>query len=132
MSKPTPSLDRRRFLQTATAGAVLGPYALMLPGRVGAAEAGRGLEKSFPHFAGGEVVRTSGELTDGRFVETQRAIYDPELMKLVLEEMCVSAGIKIQLHTQLVGAVTVKRNRVVGVITESKSGRDLSEGKSFH
>jgi len=50
-------------------------------------------------------------------------VYDPELMKRVLEEKCVEAGVKIRLHTLLVGAVTDERNRLVAIITESKSGR---------
>ncbi|WP_182865419.1 FAD-dependent oxidoreductase [Stieleria mannarensis] len=50
-------------------------------------------------------------------------VYDPELAKVVLEEMCVEAGVKIQLHTMVVGAVTDESNRLVAVITESKSGR---------
>jgi hypothetical protein len=54
---------------------------------------------------------------------TSGTVYDPELMKLVLEEKCVAAGIKIQLHTFVVGAVTNEQNRVVAVVTESKSGR---------
>ncbi|MFI4876127.1 MAG: FAD-dependent oxidoreductase [Blastopirellula sp. JB062] len=54
---------------------------------------------------------------------TGGAVYDPELMKVVLEEICVEAGIRIQLHTRLVGTVTDERNRIVAVITESKSGR---------
>ncbi|MBG88092.1 MAG: FAD-dependent oxidoreductase [Verrucomicrobiales bacterium] len=49
-------------------------------------------------------------------------VYDPEIAKLVLEELCVEAGIRIQLHTRLVGAVTDGK-RVVAVLTESKSGR---------
>ncbi len=208
----SPSLNRRNFLQTAAAGAILGPYALTLSGQTAARTPGAAAPSlaagNFPNFARGEVVRTSGELTsDGRFIETQRAIpiagrsqvlvcgagpagigaalaaaragaqtqlietagclggvwtagmltkiidggrktgimqeilqamiargsdvakktkgeiYDPELMKVVLEEMCVTAGVKIQLHTQLVGAVTDTRNRLTAVITESKSGR---------
>jgi hypothetical protein len=55
--------------------------------------------------------------------ETKGAIYDPELMKLVLEKMCVAAGVKIRLHTQLVGAITDERKRVTAIVTESKSGR---------
>lgn len=50
-------------------------------------------------------------------------VYDPEIAKLVLEELCVKAGVKIQLHTRLVGAVINQSNRVVAVLTESKSGR---------
>ncbi|MEX1042362.1 MAG: FAD-dependent oxidoreductase [Pirellulaceae bacterium] len=54
---------------------------------------------------------------------TSGEVYDPELMKLVLEEMCVNAGIRIQLHTRLVGTVTDERKRIVAIVTESKSGR---------
>lgn len=54
---------------------------------------------------------------------TGGAVYDPEVAKLVLEEMCVDAGVKFQLHTMVVGAVTDENNRLIAVITESKSGR---------
>ena len=54
---------------------------------------------------------------------TSGAVYDPELMKLVLEQRCVEAGVRIQLHTQVVGAITDQQNRIVAVVTESKSGR---------
>jgi hypothetical protein len=63
--------------------------------------------------------------------KTKGEIYDPELMKVVLEEMCVQAGMKIRLHTQLVGAVTDSRNRLVAVITESKSGRQAWLAERF-
>jgi hypothetical protein len=211
------SHERRRFLQTAAAGAVLGPYALTLSNRAIAAEPNQGASAAgFPNFAKGEVLRTSGAVKAGdRFAESARdipiagrsdvlvvgggpagigaalaaaragaktqlietagclggvwtagmltkiidgnnkagimkeilaamaargssvaketkgAIYDPELMKLVLEEMCVGAGVKIRLHTQLVGAVTDRRNRLVAVITESKSGRQAWTADRF-
>jgi len=57
-------------------------------------------------------------------------VYDPEIAKLVLEEMCVEAGVKIQLHTRLVGAVT-DRDRIVAVLTESKSGREAWWAERF-
>jgi len=63
--------------------------------------------------------------------KTKGEIYDPELMKLVLEEMCVGAGVKIRLHTHLVGAVTDPRNRLVAVVTESKSGRQAWTADRF-
>ena len=63
--------------------------------------------------------------------KTKGEIYDPELMKLVLEEMCVEAGVKIRLHTHLVGAVTDRRNRLVAVVTESKSGRQAWAADRF-
>ncbi len=55
--------------------------------------------------------------------DTTGTVYDPEVAKLVLEELCVDAGLKIQLHTMVVGAVVDESNRLVAVITESKSGR---------
>lgn len=55
---------------------------------------------------------------------TNGTVYDPEIAKLVLEELCVEAGVKIRIHTRLVGAVTDELNRVVAVLSESKSGRE--------
>lgn len=63
--------------------------------------------------------------------QTKGEVYDPELMKVVLEELCVEAGVKIQLHTQLVGAVTDSNNRLTAVITESKSGRQAWLAERF-
>lgn len=49
--------------------------------------------------------------------------YDVEAMKLLLEELCVAAGIHIRLHTRVVSVVREGR-RVKGIVTESKSGRE--------
>ena len=62
---------------------------------------------------------------------TDGTVYDPEIAKLVLEELCVNAGVKIRLHTRLVGAVTDSSNRVVAVLTESKSGREAWLAERF-
>lgn len=56
--------------------------------------------------------------------QSSGTVYDPEIAKLVLEELCVDAGVKIRLHTRLVGAVIDPSNRLVAVVTESKSGRE--------
>ncbi|WP_417732527.1 FAD-dependent oxidoreductase [Rosistilla oblonga] len=58
-------------------------------------------------------------------------VYDPELAKVVLEEMCVDAGVEICLHTMVVGAVTNDKNQLVAVITESKSGRQVWTADRF-
>jgi hypothetical protein len=62
--------------------------------------------------------------------DSSGTVYDPEIAKLVLEERLVEAGVKIQLHTRLVGAV-LDRNRVVAVVTESKSGRQAWLAERF-
>ena len=57
--------------------------------------------------------------------------YDVEQMKLLLEEMCLGAGVKMQLHTRLVAAAKDKASRVKLAITESKSGRQAWAAKAF-
>jgi len=70
-----------------------------------------------------EILSAMVERGDKVARQTSGTVYDPELMKLVLEELCVAAGVKIQLHTFLAGAITDTKNRLIAVITESKSGR---------
>ncbi len=62
---------------------------------------------------------------------TNGTVYDPEIAKLVLEELCVDAGIKIRLHTRLVGTVLDKNRRVIAILTESKSGREAWLAERF-
>ena len=56
--------------------------------------------------------------------------YNPEEMKLLLEEMCLEAGVKFSLHTR-VAAAGREGARLGAVITESKSGREAWRGKVF-
>lgn len=63
--------------------------------------------------------------------DSHGTVYDPEIAKLVLEELCVNAGVKIRLHTRLVGAVLDEDRRVVAVLTESKSGREAWLAERF-
>lgn len=49
--------------------------------------------------------------------------YDVEQMKLLLEQMVVEAGIRVQLHTRVVAAMRDDSGRIEAVLTESKSGR---------
>jgi len=55
--------------------------------------------------------------------DTSGTVYDPEVAKLVLEELLVEAGVKVRLHTRVVGAVTNEQKRLTAILTESKSGR---------
>jgi len=48
--------------------------------------------------------------------------YDVETMKLVLDELCLAAGVRVQLHTR-VAAAHAPDGRLGLAITESKSGR---------
>lgn len=57
--------------------------------------------------------------------------YDAEAMKLLLEDMCLKAGVWIQLHTRVVAAALDESKRMQLAITESKSGRQAWAGKVF-
>ena len=56
--------------------------------------------------------------------------YDPEGMKLLLEEMFVEAAVKFQLHTR-VSAAYREGNRLTTIVTESKSGRQAWRAPVF-
>lgn len=56
--------------------------------------------------------------------------YDPEAMKLLLEQLCADAGVAVQLHTRIVAA-HLEGRQLAAVITESKSGRQAWCGKVF-
>lgn len=57
--------------------------------------------------------------------------YDPEVMKLVLEEMCAEAKVEVHLLTRVCAAVNNDEKRLTHIITESKSGREAYAGKVF-
>ena len=56
--------------------------------------------------------------------------YHPEEMKLLLEELCVEAGVKLQLHTRVAAAHREER-QLTTMITESKSGRQAWRAPVF-
>jgi hypothetical protein len=56
--------------------------------------------------------------------------YEPEGMKLLLEEMCVAAKVKFQLHTRVAAAYR-EGSRLTTIVTESKSGREAWRAPVF-
>lgn len=63
-------------------------------------------------------------------VTEKNFVYSPEPMKLLLEEMCVEAGVEFLLHTRVTAAY-LNNNRLATMITESKSGREAWNAKVF-
>lgn len=57
--------------------------------------------------------------------------YDPEEMKLLLEELCVQSGVKLQLFSRVVAAYKDGSNRMQTIVTESKSGRQAWRARVF-
>lgn len=57
--------------------------------------------------------------------------YDIEQMKLLLDDLASAAGIRVQLHTRVVGAARDSQNRLAVVFTESKTGRQAWSARTF-
>ena len=57
--------------------------------------------------------------------------YDVEQMKLLLDEMCLEAGVEVRLLTRVVAAGRDGDNRLAVAVTESKSGREAWAAKAF-
>ncbi len=54
-----------------------------------------------------------------------RFVYDPEKMKVLLEDLCTSAGVKVHLFTRVVSAYRDDAGRrLTTVVTESPGGRE--------
>ena len=64
--------------------------------------------------------------------DTHCFIYEPEYMRLVCEEMCAEAGVRVRLYTSVVDAIRDPSGRnIAAVVTESKSGREAWRAKRF-
>lgn len=69
-----------------------------------------------------ELLKRLDERDMRRGTSKGNVVYEPEGMKLLLEEMFVEAGVKFQLHTR-VSAAYREGKRLTTIVTESKSGR---------
>lgn len=61
-----------------------------------------------------------------------RFVYDPEKMKVLLEDLCAAAKVEVQLFTRVAAAYcTPGSKRLATVVTESKGGRQAWRAKVF-
>jgi hypothetical protein len=77
-----------------------------------------------------ELVRKLDDCNARRNTNRSRFVYDPEAMKLILEDLCGEAKVKMQLHTR-VAAAYCSGQRLTTVVTESKSGREAWSAPVF-
>jgi hypothetical protein len=82
-----------------------------------------------PGFAA-ELNRRLDERGVRRGTSAKSICYEPEGMKLLLEDLCVEAGVKFQLHTRAAAAYR-DGNRLATLVTESKSGRQAWRAPVF-
>jgi hypothetical protein len=77
-----------------------------------------------------EIVRRLRERDAIRGEGVNGLSYQPEEMKVLLEELCADAGVKVQLHTRI--AAAQREGRVLRtILTESKSGRQAWRAPVF-
>lgn len=77
-----------------------------------------------------EIVRRLDERDARRNKNTDRFVYEPEEMKILVEEMCAEAGVVVQLHTRVAAAFR-EGSRLRTIVTESKSGREAWRAPVF-
>jgi hypothetical protein len=77
------------------------------------------------------LLREIMDALETRGAKGEKNTYDIEATKFLLEEICMEAGVKINLHTRLCGAVTNETKKINAVISESKSGRLAWKAKNF-
>jgi hypothetical protein len=56
--------------------------------------------------------------------------FEPEAMKLLLDELCIEAGVTIRFHTRVCNTLVIKK-RLTHIVTESKSGREAWKANLF-
>ncbi len=77
------------------------------------------------------IMREILDKLDERDARIHNGKYDVETMKLLLEDMCSEADVRMRLHTRVAAAMKDEANRLAAVLTESKSGREAFAGKVF-
>ncbi|MBR4665584.1 MAG: FAD-dependent oxidoreductase [Lentisphaeria bacterium] len=70
-----------------------------------------------------------GAPQDGK-IDWSAVSFDPEVFKYICDEIVLEAGVKVLLHSWVVGTV-VENGQIKAVIIESKSGRQAVTGKIF-
>ena len=77
-----------------------------------------------------ELTRHLDERGARRGGDAGRFVYEPDEMKLLLEDLCAEAGVTFRLHTRLVAAYREGR-QLTTVVTESRSGREAWRAPVF-
>jgi glycine/D-amino acid oxidase-like deaminating enzyme len=77
-----------------------------------------------------ELLRKLDERGARRGTSVKQFVYEPDEMKLLLEDLCTEAGVKIRLQTRVVAAYR-EGARLTTVITESRSGREAWRAPVF-
>ena len=78
-----------------------------------------------------EIIQELEKRSAGTWRPMKKFAADPEVMKLLLEELCLDAGVTVHFHTRVVAAARNSENRLAVAVTESKSGRQAWAAEVF-
>lgn len=78
-----------------------------------------------------ELDRRGARARDTRVPGKRNYAYDVEAMKRLLEDLCLEAGVRAQLHTRVASAGKDDANRMAVAVTESRSGRQAWAARAF-
>jgi len=78
-----------------------------------------------------EIIEEIERRSSGTWRPGDKFAADPEMLKLLVEEMCLDAGVTVHLLTRVVAAARNGENRLSVAVTESKSGRQAWTAKVF-
>lgn len=80
----------------------------------------------------GGILQELFDKLDNHQARNNGIIFDTETMKLLLEQLCLEAGVYVRLHTRVAAAYrTESGDRIAAVVTESKSGREAWQAKVY-
>ena len=79
----------------------------------------------------GEIIKTLKERNGLIFAKDGAPAFNVEAMKVLLDELCLTAGVQVRLYTQLSDVRKDADGKISAVITESKSGREAWQGDVF-
>lgn len=77
-----------------------------------------------------ELLRKLDERGARRGTSVKQFVYEPDEMKLLLEDLCTEAGVKVRLQTRVVAAYR-EGSRLTTVVTESRLGREAWRAPVF-
>lgn len=70
-------------------------------------------------------------LDEDKAAQYSSLCYNPEAMKLLLDKMCLEAGVDVRFFTRVTAGYRNNKNRLETIVTESLAGREAWKAKVF-
>ena len=77
-----------------------------------------------------EIYSELAHINAAELVDETRYVYDPEMMKALLERLCTEAGVNMLFHTEVIEAIR-SSERVTAIVTAGRGGCQAFSAKVF-